>query len=95
MEVIKDTIASVMHGLKVKRAAPDQDDPQAALKKILTKKEFRHIKISRIWRDILYVHVDSSAMLYQLGLQKQNLVSKLNKDKKIIQDIRFCLGDIK
>jgi len=91
MDAIKDIITDLMQGLKNKK--PLKDDPEAILKKVLSKKELGHVKF-RYWRKgILGIAVDSSVRLYQLNLQKSQLLAKLGKKFPAIKDIRLYIGE--
>jgi hypothetical protein len=96
MEAIKDTVQSIMQGLASKRTRKDTDgDPEALLKKLLTKKELEHIKFNYFKKGMLSVNVDSSAWLYSLTLKKEELLGALKKNSPNIKDIRFRIGETK
>ncbi len=95
MELIKDTVKSVIQSLVEKKSTGGAFDPEAGLKKSLTKKEIRHIKISHFSKGVLTLHVDSSAWLYHFNLSKVELLQKLCRDAKDVKEIRFYLGEIK
>jgi len=95
MEAIKDTLKNLIERLEDKRKGPAGEDPQAWLKKVLTKNELRHIKFHYFRKGILGVSVDSSAQLYSLTLQKEGLLVKLNRQSSAVKDIRFRIGEIK
>lgn len=92
MEKIKDTIASVLEGLMSKTVCAGTD-PQEALKKILTKKEYGHIKFNYFKKGILGFKVDSSTWLYSLNLKKEGIVQQLKKELPDLKDIRFRIGE--
>ena len=94
MQAIKDTVQEVMRALKTKKTKEPGSNPEALLKKILTKKELRHIKFNYFKRGLLCLNVDSSVWLYQLSLKKENLLAKLGKRMPGIRDIRLRLGEI-
>lgn len=94
MEVIKDTVHSVMRGLIAKKRGPE-NDPQGWLEKALTKKELQHIQFNYFKKGILNLDVDSSSRLYSLNLKKGDLLAKLNKVTGAIKDIRFRIGEIR
>lgn len=85
MEKIGATIDKVISRLKQIK----KENPQDRLKKYLTKEEFRHIKLTNVYRGIMTINVDSSARLYALSLKKQELIDKLGS-----KDIRLRLGEI-
>lgn len=94
MEAIKDTVLSVMQGLKAQKKASSKDDPQSILKKVLSRRELKHAKANYLRAGVLGISVDSSGWLYQLNLQKEKMLDKLTKYSKIIKDIRFKIGEI-
>ena len=95
MEIIKDTVKNVMQAWEGKEKVSRKDNPEVLLKKVLSKKEWGHIKLNYFSKGILSINVDSSTWLYHLGLQKEDLLAKLRKKSEAIQDIRFRLGEIK
>ncbi len=94
MEAIKNTIDVVMQALKVGKAVSAEVKIEDALKKTLTKKELKHIKLNYFKKGILGIRVDSSSWLYQLSLEKESLLNGLRKDLTEIKDIRFSMGEI-
>ena len=62
------------------------------IKKILTPKELKHIKISSLRKGTLVLNVDASAWVYALNLKKTELLDKIKLDA--VKEIRFRLGDI-
>jgi hypothetical protein len=95
MELIKDTVSSVMQGMEAKKAGIGEADPQELLKKVLTKKELGHIKFNYFRKGILGLRVDSPSWLYSLSLKKEGLLLKLNKKSSAVKDIRFRIGEIR
>ena len=95
MEQIKDTINSVIRSLAKKKKGVSERSPQELLKKILTKKEFEHIRVSNFTKGVLYVEVDSSTWLYYLGLRKKEMLARLAPALKGLKNIRFSLGEIR
>jgi len=92
MQTIKDIIPDVIRGLETKKRA--QDEPELLLKRVLPKKELGHVKFRYLRKGILGISVDSSSWLYQLNLQKPQLLVKLGKKSQTIKDIRFYIGEI-
>lgn len=95
MEQIKDTIGRLLDGIRNHNTLSGQNDPEAWLKKVLTKKELRHIKCNYFRNGTISVNVDSSVWLYQLNLRKKDLLFQLTQESSIIQDIHFRLGEVK
>jgi hypothetical protein len=95
MQVIKDTVSRVMQDLKAKKSDLRGEDPQAWLKKALTKRELGHIKFKYFRSGTLYVNVDSSGWLYSLTLKKDTLLHRLTQGSKAVgvKDIRFRIGE--
>jgi len=91
MEKIKDIVIDVIQGLEAKKRA--QDEPELLLKRVLPKKELGHVKFRYLRKGVLGITVDSSAWIYQLNLQKPELLAKLGKKSKAIKDIRFYIGE--
>ena len=95
MEAIKDTVHNVIKGLMTAKGQSCGDDPHAWLKKTLTTKELRHIKCNYFKKGILGLSVDSSGWLYNLNLQKEELLTRLKKHSSAIKEIRFRIGELK
>ena len=95
MQTLKDTVECVMKALEEKKKGKAEADPQAWLKKTLTKRESGHIKFSYLRAGVLGLAVDSSAWLYQLNLRKQELLQRVRKKDSAIKDVHFYLGEIK
>jgi hypothetical protein len=94
MEAIKDTVKNVIRDMLAKKEG-GQPNPEELLKNFLTKKELAHIKVKYLRKGILGLAVDSSSRLYKMNLQKQELLDCLNKEGKIVRDVRIFLGEIK
>ena len=94
MESIKDTIALVMKQLGKGENRLLVNSPEDVIKKHLTKKEIKHIKVKYFRKGVLGVAVDSSVWMYHLNLQRHQLVEKLHKDCADIKDIRLFVGDM-
>jgi hypothetical protein len=92
MEPIKDALAKIMSEWQAKRH--DHNDHEFWLKKILTTKEFRHIKLTYFKAGVLNATVDSSSWLYYFSLKKEDLVQRLREHDPAIKNIRFYIGEI-
>ena len=95
MERIKDTIESVIKDLMVKKSGACDDNPEAWLRKVLTKKELGHIKLQYFRKGILGLSVDSSSWMYSLSLKKEILLNKLKKCSQDVKEVRFSIGDLR
>ena len=94
MELLKNTLDEVMQGLCAKKTALLDAGPEQWLKKALTKKELRHIKVKYFNKGILGLSVDSSAWLYILSLKKEELLGKLQKENPGLKNINLRIGEI-
>ena len=95
METIKDIVRDVIQDLTSEKRQNRADDPQAILKKILTTRELRHIRFNYFKKGVLGLSVDSSSWLYNLNLQKEELLARLQRNSGAIKEIRFRIGEIK
>ncbi|MCX5696598.1 MAG: DciA family protein [Candidatus Omnitrophica bacterium] len=93
MEEIKDTISELMRQWQAKESRLKHENPQEWLKKILTKKELKHIKIDYFHQGVLGLSVDSSVWLYTLGIKKVELLEKLKNEAPKIKDIHLRIGE--
>jgi len=94
MDTIKAALSNLMQDLQTKKTQA-QEDPMGLLKKTLTTKELRHIKLHYLKKGVLSVNVDSSSWLYSLTLRKQDLLAKINKECATIKEIRFRIGAVR
>lgn len=94
MEAIKETITSVMQELKEKKAIIGDFKPNELLKKVFSKKELKHIKYNYFKKGILNLNVESSSWLYSVTLRKQEILAKLKKEFRAINDIHFRIGEM-
>ncbi|MBP7216152.1 MAG: hypothetical protein KBA46_02585 [Candidatus Omnitrophica bacterium] len=93
MEALKQTIEAVIRTLETRHSREGQRSPEEILKKILTKSEFGHIRISYSTADTVYLYIDSSSVLYHLNLRKASILQKVRALNPDIKDIRLRLGD--
>jgi predicted nucleic acid-binding Zn ribbon protein len=94
METLKDAVHSVMQDLLAGERRVSKDNPQELLRRALTKQEARHIKFNYFKNGILNISVDSSSWLYNLNLQKEELLARLNKGLLTVKEIRFRIGEV-
>lgn len=92
MEPIKDTVKNVMGLLEDKKNLGPQINPYDLIAKVLGKKRQRHIRFNYFKKGVLDISVDSSPWLYQLTLDKEELLQKLSSEAKEIKDIHFHVG---
>jgi hypothetical protein len=95
MERIKETLQSVIQDLMRQKGGADNAEPEAWLRKVLTKRELGHIKFQYFRKGILGILVDSSVWLYSLNLKKEELLGKLKKCSGQIKELRLSIGEIK
>ncbi len=72
-----------------------QERIQQAWDTVIDKKIKGHSKIEGFAEGVLLVCVDSSAWLYQLTVEKEDLLRKMKKEIPQIQSIRFKIGKVK
>ncbi len=94
MEEIKDTISALMRQWQSKESRLKHENPQEWLKKILTKKELKHIKVDYFHQGVLGLSVDSSVWLYTLGIKKRELLDKLKNESPQIREIVLRIGEM-
>jgi len=94
VEHLKNTIVKVMEGLSAKNNPGLDADPEAWLKKTLTKKELGHIKVKYFTKGILGLSVDSSVWLYALSLKKEDMIVKLKKYCPGLKNVILRIGEV-
>ena len=95
MESIKETLQSVLERLETTKRNVSLDDPEMILRKVFPKRDLAHLRFHYFKNGIFSMRVDSSTWLYHFSLQKEDLLVKLRKKSKAIQELRFSLGEIK
>jgi hypothetical protein len=94
MEPIKNTIKEVLNSWKAQKKAASADDTRLLLKQVFSAKERKHVCFGSFKKGILSIKVDSSPWLYQLTLQKRDLLSRARAVSCEVKDIRFSIGDM-
>jgi len=94
VEQIKETVKNVLGALEAKQKPDPQEKLKILLKKLLTKKEAKHIQFHYLKKGILHIKVDSSTWLYHVNLRKEDLLAKISKGFNAIKDIRFHIGEL-
>lgn len=84
-----------MRGWTAQTKQDAANNPEAWLKRTLATTELRHIKFNYFKKGILSINVDSSGWLYNLSLQKEDLLARLKKNCNTIKEIRFRIGEVK
>ena len=80
MEVIRTTLERLVKSWQNKQICDGGgEDLEKILKKILTKREQKHIKYYSLKDQRFVINVDSSAWLYVLSLKKTKLLKNLNQ----------------
>jgi hypothetical protein len=96
MEAIKDIIPGVIGGWQTRdKSSAVSGNPEAVLKKNLTKGQASHIKFQYFRKGILGLCVDSPGWLYKINLEKEALFSRVSKDLVGLKEIKLRLGEIK
>ena len=93
MEPIKQTVFSILEGIKKKKEEDSFKNPEVLLKKVLAKREISHVWFSSFTKGILRLKVDSSSWLYYLSLRKEALAKRLSDDLPGLKDIKFSIGN--
>ena len=94
MEHLKNTLDALMRGLSDKKEGASGIGPEQWLKKALTKKELRHIKVKYFSKGVLGLSVNSSAWLYILSLKKEGLLHELKKENPGLKNINLRIGEL-
>lgn len=94
MDDVKDILKDVLHDLLKKQKDLNADKVQAVWDKIVGPKASQHTRIVHLAKDRIRVHVDSSAWLYEMNLNKERIQGELRKALKI-QEVYFRLGSVK
>jgi hypothetical protein len=95
VEQIKETIKNVLGALEARQKPDPQEKLKVLLKRLLTKKEARHIQFHYFKKGVLHIKVDSSTWLYHVNLRKEGLLAKIRKGFNAVKDIRFRIGEVK
>ena len=93
MEAIKDTLQGLMRSWEERLKKSSPDEPGVWLRKLLTKKELRHIKFRYFKKGILGLNVDSSTWLYYFNLKKEEFLNRLCQQSAGVKDISFYIGE--
>lgn len=74
-----------------------QEDMAAAWESAVGKKAAKHSKVRSLQGSRLIVSVDGSGWLYELTVQKKDILKKLSSEIKgrKLKDITFRIGDLK
>ena len=88
MQTIKDTVGNVLKDIRSRRSEREIEVSKL-WKRNLSGQERLHTKCVSLRQEVLTVHVDSSAWLYQVNQKKEKLVTKLG-----VKDIRLRLGEV-
>jgi predicted nucleic acid-binding Zn ribbon protein len=94
MEPIRDTIKTLLEDWQEQKKGLVSGEPQGLLKKVFSVKELKHLRFVSLKRGALSIRVDSSGWLYQLNLQKEQLLEKIAKEAPEIKSLRFSVGNV-
>ncbi|MCM8800751.1 MAG: DUF721 domain-containing protein [Candidatus Omnitrophica bacterium] len=92
MELIGETIKNILEDWQKNPRMVFLEEVLEELKRILNRRQLRHITPGRFYQGVLYFKVDSTPWLYHFNLYKENLLGKL-KESLPIKDIRFYVGE--
>ncbi len=93
MELIKDTVKNIIRRIEAREKNLSDGNPEKILKKILSKEEYKHVKLNYFAKGVLSISADSSAWLYILSLQKEELLKKFSKQLPTIKRLCLYIGD--
>ncbi len=91
MERLGSAIQKVLGSLRGQQRAAEEE-VAGVLKKCLTKKELRHIKIKYFRDGVLGLTVDSAAFLYEMRLRAGELKERYAREAPAVKDIRISVG---
>ncbi|MFA5389445.1 MAG: DciA family protein [Candidatus Omnitrophota bacterium] len=94
MEKIKETLGAVLCALEKKKASLPSENPEDIIPKILEQKELPHVEFHGCRGGVLFISVDSTGWMFQLGMKKNELLEKARRvcPSAGIKDIRFKLS---
>ncbi|MEW6075056.1 MAG: DciA family protein [Candidatus Omnitrophota bacterium] len=92
MDAIKHTVQALLSQWRRKQR-PCKDSYERYIKKILTKREIKHITLNNFKSGTLTLYLDSSGWLYHLQLKKEQLLKQIQQDCPEVRDMRFFLGE--
>jgi len=93
MEQIKEIVHQVIGNLALKN--PDTHNKIYAIwKSVAGEKALRHTRVVGYREGNLIVHVDSSAWLFQMNLQKRKLSAQIKKEITDLKNICFRISTI-
>ena len=92
---IKDILHKVVY--KIQEEPKDKEKILDAWGNVVGPKAKEHSKPASITRDTLTIEVDSSPWMYELNLNKNNILKNLAKllNNNSIRDIRFKIGEMR
>lgn len=94
MENIKETLGAVLSALERKKESLPAENPEEIIPKILNKDEAAHAEFRSCRGGVLFINVDSTGWMFQLGMKKSELLENARKacPGAGIKDIRFSLS---
>ncbi len=91
MDEIKNIVHSVIGDLSGQQLKNEQQLFEF-WDRILNSKERKHARLSGLKNGTLYVHVDSSAWLYQMNLQKGKILRRMQEKFPEVRKIFIKIG---
>lgn len=92
MELIRDTVQQLIQQWQTQKKGAVRNDAAQIIKAALSKKAKEHVRFIYCRNGVLGLAVDSSAWKYQLMLDKNAILKKVNKKLKNIKEIRLHIG---
>ena len=94
MEQIKSIVDIVLKRIEKKQQFFNEEN-EAIWKQCVKKGVAKHTKVRSFKHSKLHVYVEGPAWLYQLNIEKEQVLKKIKKiSKNKIKDIKFTVGDI-
>ncbi len=93
MEAIKDTLDVLLKELASRNEKSAEQAPEYLVKKIFSRKEAEHARVSFLKNGALYIKVDSSTWLYYFNLHKKELSKKFSARNPQIKSLKFSMGE--
>jgi hypothetical protein len=92
MEQIKETVATVVAGLKSRGCRGE--GAEESISGAFSKKEQEHIRVEPCRAGKALIAVDSSTWLYYFNLKKKELLEKIAAAMPEVKEIVFIIGNI-
>ena len=94
MDPIKDIVHQVISNISQRK--PDvQNKIQRIWQSVIGEKLLKHTSIGGLQENILIIHVDSPACLFQMNLKKRKFLDQMKEEIPDLENINFKIGKVK